>query len=119
MWNTESAAVAAAHSVDPDRWRAAFGEVVDRIAPLFARYEPLRHAAGLMQGLVAGLDARLGPEVDLPEVGEGERTEPGLRVDAAWAMHDVVLIQTRNNRFSATHLFPNRNWFCPYRDAIR
>nr|WP_239520747.1 DEAD/DEAH box helicase family protein [Blastococcus saxobsidens] len=42
-------------------------------------------------GLVAGLDARIGPEADLPEVGEGEQTVPGLRVDAAWAMHEIVL----------------------------
>ena len=58
MWNNDSAAVAAAHSVDPDRWRSAFGEVVDRIAPLFARYEPLRHAAGLMLGMLSGLDRK-------------------------------------------------------------
>ena len=44
--NIEDAAVAAAHSVDPDRWWAGFGEVIDRIAPRFARYEPVRHAAG-------------------------------------------------------------------------
>jgi len=58
VWNTEAAAVAAAHSVDPDRWTAAFGEVVDRIAPVFARYEPLRHAAGLMLGMLSGLDRK-------------------------------------------------------------
>jgi SRSO17 transposase len=58
VWNIESAAVAAAHSVDPDRWQAAFGEVVDRIAPLFTRYEPVRHAAGLMLGLLSGLDRK-------------------------------------------------------------
>jgi hypothetical protein len=34
------------------------GEVIDRIAPRFARYEPLRHAAGLMVGLVSGLDRK-------------------------------------------------------------
>jgi SRSO17 transposase len=32
--------------------------VVDRIAPRFARYEPLRHAAGLMLGLLSGLDRK-------------------------------------------------------------
>ena len=58
MWNNSDAAVAAAHRVDPDRLRAAFGVVVDRIAPLFARYEPLRHAAGLMLGLLSGLDRK-------------------------------------------------------------
>lgn len=58
MWNNETAAVAAAHRVDPDRWQAAFSEVVDRIAPLFVRYEPLRHAAGLILGLLSGLDRK-------------------------------------------------------------
>ena len=58
MWNNENAAVAAAHSVDPDRWWTAFGAVVDRIAPRFSRYEPLRHAAGLMLGMLSGLDRK-------------------------------------------------------------
>jgi SRSO17 transposase len=58
VWNNENAAVAAAHRVDPDRWQAAFGAVVDRIAPLFARYEPLRHAAGVMLGMLSGLDRK-------------------------------------------------------------
>ena len=58
MWNNQDAAVAAAHSVDPDRWWTAFGAVIDRIAPRFSRYEPLRHAAGLMLGMLAGLDRK-------------------------------------------------------------
>lgn len=56
--NNEDAAVAAAHSVDPDRWWTAYGAVIDRIAPRFARYEPLRHAGGLMLGLLSGLDRK-------------------------------------------------------------
>jgi len=52
------AAVAAAHSVDPDRWWTEFSAVIDRIAPRFARYEPLRHAAELMAGMVSGLDRK-------------------------------------------------------------
>jgi SRSO17 transposase len=55
---TELAAVAAAHSVDPDRWQTEFSAVIDRIAPRFARYEPLRHAAELMAGMVSGLDRK-------------------------------------------------------------
>jgi SRSO17 transposase len=55
---SEYAAVAAAHSVDPDRWWTEFSAVIDRIAPRFARYEPLRHAAELMAGMVAGLDRK-------------------------------------------------------------
>jgi SRSO17 transposase len=55
---TEYAAAAAAHSVDPDRWQTEFSAVIDRIAPRFARYEPLRHAAELMAGMVSGLDRK-------------------------------------------------------------
>jgi SRSO17 transposase len=58
VWNNENAAVAAAHSVDPDRWQIAFGAVLDRIESRFARYEPLRHAAGLMLGMLSGLDRK-------------------------------------------------------------
>ena len=32
--------------------------MVDRIAPRFARYEPLRHASALMLGMVSGLDRK-------------------------------------------------------------
>jgi SRSO17 transposase len=35
-----------------------FSAVIDRIAPRFARYEPLRHASSLMLGMVAGLDRK-------------------------------------------------------------
>ena len=58
MWNKEIAAVAAAHSVDPDRWWTAYGAVLDRIESRFARYEPLRHAGGLMLGMLSGLDRK-------------------------------------------------------------
>jgi hypothetical protein len=50
--------VAAAHSVDPVRWQTAFGAVIDRIAPRFARYEPVRRAGGLVLGLLSGLDRK-------------------------------------------------------------
>ncbi|MGV1010735.1 MAG: IS701 family transposase [Dermatophilaceae bacterium] len=50
--------MAAGHSVDVARWEDAFGEVIDRIAPRFARYEPLRHAASLIQGLLAPLERK-------------------------------------------------------------
>jgi hypothetical protein len=58
VWNNENAAVAAAHSVSPDRWWDGFGEVMDRIGSRFARYEPRRHAAALMLGLLSGLDRK-------------------------------------------------------------
>jgi SRSO17 transposase len=56
--NNELAAVAAAHSVDPDRWWSAYGAVLDRIAPRFGRYEPLRSAGGLMLGMLASLERK-------------------------------------------------------------
>jgi SRSO17 transposase len=52
------AAVAAAHSVDAARWRDAFSAVLDAIESRFARYEPLRHAAGLMLGMLSTLERK-------------------------------------------------------------
>ena len=56
--NNRIAAVAAAHSVDLDRSWTAYGAVIDRIAPRFSRYEPLRHAGGLTLGMLSGLDRK-------------------------------------------------------------
>ncbi len=50
--------MAAAHSVDPERWARGFQAVLARIGPRFARREPLAHAAGLMMGLLSGLDRK-------------------------------------------------------------
>jgi hypothetical protein len=60
VWNNADAAVAAAHSVDPDRWWTAYGPMIDRIESRFTRYEPLRHAGGLMLGPLSGLDRKNG-----------------------------------------------------------
>ena len=55
--DSRMAAVAAAHSVDPDRWWTGFGgDGPDR--PRFTRHEPWRHAAALMLGMVSGLDRK-------------------------------------------------------------
>jgi SRSO17 transposase len=56
--NNRIAAVAAAHRIDPDRWREAFSGVLDVIESRFARYEPLRHAAGWMLGMLAPLERK-------------------------------------------------------------
>ena len=87
MWNKNAAAVAAARGVDLDRWQDAFSEVIDRIAPRFARYEPLRPAAGLMQGLVSGLDRK-----NCWTIAEhrGQRTPDGLQHLLARAKWDAV-----------------------------
>ena len=55
---TTSAALAAAHSIEPDRWWDSFGALMDRIRPRFGRYEPARHAGALMLGLLSGLDRK-------------------------------------------------------------
>jgi DDE superfamily endonuclease len=47
--------VAAGHSVDPIRWRAAFDELMGRIAGRFGRVEPRRNARALVLGLLADL----------------------------------------------------------------
>jgi SRSO17 transposase len=48
-------AVAAGHSVDPDRWRALFDEMMAQIAGRFRRVEPRRRARAFVAGLIAGL----------------------------------------------------------------
>ncbi len=58
VWNPRVAAVAAVHSVDPDRWLTAYGEVIDKIESRFARHEPLRHAGGLMLGMLSTLEKK-------------------------------------------------------------
>lgn len=51
-------ALAAEHRIDPNRWWDEFGALIDRIAPRFSRYEPLRHVSALMLGLLSGLDRK-------------------------------------------------------------
>ena len=58
MKTKKTAALTAAFSIDPDRWLDEFGALMDRIRPRFARYEPARHAAGLMLGLLSNLERK-------------------------------------------------------------
>jgi SRSO17 transposase len=48
-------AVAACHSVDPDRWQQGLDELMGRLAPRFPRVEPRRRARAFLEGLLAGL----------------------------------------------------------------
>src|SRR3954462_14822812 len=41
-------------------------------------------------GLVSALDQGTGGDGEDPEVGDGESSERGLRVDTAWTLHKVV-----------------------------
>ena len=63
-------AVAAGHSVDPDRWQRGFDELMLTIGARFGRVEPRRRARAFMQGLLAGL-----PRVNCWTIAEhaGER----------------------------------------------
>jgi SRSO17 transposase len=47
--------VACGHSVDPDRWRVLFDELMGRVAGRFRRVEPRRRAWAFVLGLIAGL----------------------------------------------------------------
>lgn len=55
---SKSNASAAVDSVDPQRWWDEFGALLDRIRPRFSRYEPARHAGGLIQGMLSGLERK-------------------------------------------------------------
>ena len=64
--------------------------MIDRIAPRFARYEPLRHAAGLMAGMVSGLDRK-----NCWAIAEhrGQRTPDGLQHLLARAKWDADAVR--------------------------
>ena len=55
MTTHDDPAVAAGLSVDPDRWREQFDELMGRIAGRFARVEPRRRARAFVLGLLSGL----------------------------------------------------------------
>jgi SRSO17 transposase len=55
VWTVEDHVVVDQARVESERWRAGFEDVVDRIAPRFARVEPRRRARAFLTGLLAGL----------------------------------------------------------------
>jgi SRSO17 transposase len=68
--------VAAGLSVDLDRWRREFDELMLRIGARFARVEPRRRMAAFVQGLLAGL-----PRVNCWSIAEyaGEQCPRGMQ----------------------------------------
>ena len=68
--------MAAGLSVDLDRWRREFDELMLRVGGRFARVEPRRRMAAFMQGLLAGL-----PRVNCWSIAEhaGERCPRGMQ----------------------------------------
>ena len=101
MSNTEDAAAAAAHSVDPDRWWTGFGEVRDRIAARFTRHEPRRHAASLMLGLMADLGRK-----NCWSIAEhrGDRTPHGLQHLLSRAVWDADGVRDDLRGYVTDHL---------------
>lgn len=62
-------------------------------------------------GLVAALDQNTaGDDGEDPEVGDGEKSERGLRVDAAWSLHQVVAGMNVDNFL----VRPARRWVETY-----
>jgi SRSO17 transposase len=55
VWTTEDRAVAAGLSVDLERWRREFDELMLRVGARFGRVEPRRRVAAFVRGLLAGL----------------------------------------------------------------
>ena len=76
MWTTEDQAVAAGLSVDLDRWRREFDELMLRVGGRFARVEPRRRMASFVRGLLAGL-----PRVNCWSIAEhaGEGCPRGMQ----------------------------------------
>jgi len=63
-------------------------------------------------GLVAALDHAAPSDGQDPEVGHGEATERGLRVDVAWSLHQVVAGMNPDNFL----VRPAREWVETYSD---
>ncbi len=63
-------------------------------------------------GLVAALDHRTPPASEDPEVGYGEKSDRGLRVDVAWSLHTVVAGMNPDNFL----VRPAREWVETYSD---
>lgn len=106
MTTSDYAAATAVHSVDPERWQTEFSAVLDRVAPRFARYEPLRHAGELMAGMVAGLDRKncwtiaehrgAATPDGLPHCWLGPAGTP-MRCVTTWAITSSMRSATRGN----------------------
>jgi SRSO17 transposase len=87
--------MAAGHSVDPSRWRAAFDGLMGRVAGRFGRVEPRRHTRALVLGLLSDL-----PRKNYWTIAEhaGEANPDGLQhllARAVWD-HDALRDDVRN-----------------------
>jgi hypothetical protein len=76
MWTTENRAMAAGLSVELDRWRREFDELMLRIGGRFGRVDPRRPVASFVWGLLAPL-----PRVNCRTIAEyaGEHCPRGMQ----------------------------------------
>lgn len=58
MEHTTELAVAAGHSVAPDRWRREFEELAGRVGGRFARVETRRTAGRMLEAMVSELPVK-------------------------------------------------------------
>src|SRR5688572_162151 len=58
VWTTEDRAVAAGHSVDPDRWRQVFEDGFAVVAGRFGRREPRTTAKAFVKGLLSPVERK-------------------------------------------------------------
>jgi SRSO17 transposase len=100
VW-TNDHAVAAGHSVDPDRWQRGFDELMLTIGASFGRVEPRRRARLFLPGLLAGL-----PRVNCWTIAEyaGERDPQGMQRLLAAAAVDADGLRDDLRGYAVEHL---------------
>jgi SRSO17 transposase len=94
-------AVAAGHSVDPDRWLGLFEDLMARVAGRFARVEPRRRARALVLGLLADL-----PRKNCWTIAEhaGDATPDGMQHLLARARWDADAVRDDLRGYVIEHL---------------
>jgi SRSO17 transposase len=97
----EDRAVAAAPSVDPDRWLAEFEELMALVASRFARVEPRRRARAFVLGLLSGLRRK-----NCWTIAEhaGDATPDGMQHLLAGARWDAAVIRDDLRGYVIEHL---------------
>jgi hypothetical protein len=101
VWTTNDLAVAAAVSVDPDRWLAGLDELMGRVAGRFVRVELRRRARAFVLGLLAGL-----PRTNCWTIAElaGEAGPDGMQHLLARAVWDADLVREDLRDYVMDHL---------------
>ena len=101
MTTHDNLAVAAGHSVDPDRWREQFDELMGRIAGRFARVEPRRRARAFVLGLLSGLQRK-----NCWTIAEqaGDATPDGMQHLLAGAVWDADTVRDDVRGYVVEHL---------------